>query len=266
MTAEEHRAAWERVGRFCGDRRFTVAFTQSLALEGDAYKTALYWQSRGVLLPTSDFGAALLANRCRHKNGVLSLRRSNVLGFDIDGEAGRALAREIAPEGMPPTVATRSGRLDGGTHLWYVLPDGAPKAKIQLAAEVTASADGYLLLAGSWHAAARAFYSFLPGHAPWEIEIAPFPSRLYKALIGRTRRDDTAARADDASPLGEGKRHPHLRRIAGAMRYAGAGEEAILAALQSENERRCVPPKDDAKLRELARWIVGFAPGDRHAR
>jgi hypothetical protein len=40
------------------------------------------------------------------------------------------------------------------------------------------------------------------------------------------------------------------------MRNVGAGEPAILAALRSENERRCFPPKADAAIRELARDIA----------
>ena len=53
-------------------------------------------------------------------------------------------------------------------------------------------------------------------------------------------------------------------RLACAMRRIGAGRETILAAIRAENERRCVPPKEDAHLRALAKDIVGrYPPGAR---
>jgi hypothetical protein len=255
------------VWRSYGDLHLALAFTAELTPEllecdEDAFKVVHNWQKNARPLSTGDFGATLVAGRCEHRNVAVCLRASNLFGVDIDGPDGRELARKIAPAGFPETVAVESGRDDGGAHLWYRLQQGA-KAKAQLAGKVTLSRDGYLMAPPSWHFDGRASYRFAPGRAPWEHEIAPFPTRLYERLLEHDRRDDKAARADDSSTLGKGDRHPHMKRIAGAMRYAGAGEEAILAALRSENERRCDPLKADEELRRLAHWTCGFPPGAR---
>jgi hypothetical protein len=152
-------------------------------------------------------------------------------------------------------------------HLWYRAPAGATKTKIQFAAKVTLSSDGYFIVPPAWHADAQTRYSFLPGHAPWECTIAPFPMRLLETLRTHERSDDEQSRGDDKSPLGEGDRHPHLLRIGGAMRRAGAGEEAIRVALLSENARRCTPPKDEQTVIALARDIATrYPPGARAGR
>jgi hypothetical protein len=188
------------------------------------------------------------------------------LGSTSTASVASSSSAKLVPGGLPPTVAVRSGRADGGLHLWYRLPLGAGKAKIQFADRLTLSADGYLICPPSWHAEAQSAYMFLPGCAPWEREIAPFSARLLERLDAHDRDDDEAARADDSSPIGEGERHRHLRRIAGAMRRAGAGEPAIAAALLSENARRCDPPKEERLVLALARDIATRYPSGARAR
>jgi Bifunctional DNA primase/polymerase, N-terminal len=253
------REELERHGRCYGGLHLAVAFTRSLRLAGDDYKTVVGWKATKPL-PGGDFGAAYLAGRGERRNPAVVLSSSLVLGIDIDGEAGRELVRELVPGGLPPTVAVRSGRADGGMHLWYRPPVEAAKLKVQFADKLTLSADGYLIAPPAWHAAAQARYVFVDGRAPWECELALFPARLLEQLGAHERRDDEEARADDESPLAPGDRHAHLLRIGGAMRRAGAGEEAIAAALLSENARRCRPPKPDAKVRALALDIVERYP------
>jgi hypothetical protein len=254
------REELERHGYCYGELHLAVPFTRGQRLEDDEYKTVYNWQSVPPL-PDGPFGAALLAGR-PDRNVAVSLRRSGLLGVDIDGAAGRDLVRELVPQGLPPTVAVATGRADGGVHGWYWAPDGAAKVKIQFAAKLTLSADGYLIAPPSWHAEAQARYVFVDGRAPWGCEIAPFPARLLEQLGLYGRDLDEANRADDESPLTPGDRHPHLLRIGGAMRRVGAGEPAIAAALLSENERRCRPPKTEAQVRALARDIAKrYPPG-----
>jgi Bifunctional DNA primase/polymerase, N-terminal len=263
-VSEDRHALLERYGRCYGDLHLAIAFTRSLRVDDDDFKTAINWQTRPTKLANGDHGAGLLVEGGKKRNPVVCLHASGLLGVDIDGEAGRALVRELVPDGLPPTVAVRSGRPDGGLHLWYRPLVGAAKVKIQFAAKVTLSADGYFVCPPAWHAVGRTHYEFLEGCSPWEREIAVFPASLLARLTARDRADDEAARADDSSPLHPNDRYPHLRRIAGAMRRAGAGEPAILAALLSENGRRCDPPKTEAQVRSLARDIATrYPPGAR---
>jgi Bifunctional DNA primase/polymerase, N-terminal/Primase C terminal 1 (PriCT-1) len=257
------REELERHGRCYGGLHLAVAFTRSLRFADDDYKTVYGWKSTKPL-PDGEFGAAYLAGRGQNRNPAVCLGSSRLLGIDIDGEAGRELLRELVPGGLPPTVAVRSGRADGGMHLWYRPPAGATKLKIQFTDKLTLSADGYLIAPPAWHAAAQTAYRFVDGLAPWEHTIALFPARLLEQFGAFERSDDEAKRADDESPLAPGDRHAHLLRIGGAMRRAGAGEEAITAALLSENARRCQPPKPASRVRALARDIVErYPPGAR---
>jgi hypothetical protein len=255
----DRRELLERHGRVYGELRLAIAFTVGTAADGGQYKTAKGWEATRPL-PDGDFGAALLAGRCERRNPILVLRNSNLIGVDVDGEGGRRLRRELIPEGFPRTVCVRSGRLDGGTHLWFRPPPDARVAKHKVEfktdGRLVLSTNGYLLAPPSWHADAGVNYGFEPGLAPWETPIAVLPERLLERLTSRLCLDDESDRADDASPLAPGQRHRHLLRIGCAMRRAGAGEPAIAAALLSENERRGDPPKPDQTVRELARDIA----------
>lgn len=204
----------------------------------------------------------MLRGRGQKRNPAVCLQASGLVGIDLDGTEGRALAHDLAPEKWPPTVAVRSGRRDAGLHMWYRANAKTRKHKIQLASTLMLSEDGYFICPPAIHTQAGRPYEFLPGRAPWEIEITPFPDWLQERLTAVTGKQDVGQRADDHSPITEGERHHHLRRIAGAMRRAGAGEPAIAAALLSENERRCSPPKEARIIRALAHDIaVRYPPG-----
>ena len=53
-----------------------------------------------------------------------------------------------------------------------------------------------------------------------------------------------------------GQRHALLKSIAGSLRFRGAGEQEILAALRNANLARCKPPKADEELKRLASWAI----------
>ena len=211
-------------------------------------------------LPDGDFGAAILVNRGLTRNPAVCLQASNLIGVDVDGADGHVLARQLVPEGFPSTVAVRSGRHDGGLHLWYRAPTINSKFKLQLASSVTLISDGYLICPPALHVTAERLYTFLPGHDPWKHPITVFPDWLVMRFSTYARQADLEARADDHSPITEGGRHAHLLRVAGAMRRAGAGEPAIYVALASENERRCHPPKSSRDVRALARDVASRYP------
>jgi Primase C terminal 1 (PriCT-1) len=58
----------------------------------------------------------------------------------------------------------------------------------------------------------------------------------------------------------EGKRNATLAGLAGAMRRRGASQEAITAALQAENQRRCDPPLADREVAGIAASIGRYRP------
>jgi putative DNA primase/helicase len=56
----------------------------------------------------------------------------------------------------------------------------------------------------------------------------------------------------------EGSRNDSLARIAGVMRRRGCSEAAILAALLTENDRRCQPPLPESEVGKIARSIASY--------
>lgn len=250
----------ERHGRAYGHLRLAIAWTDGL--EGAAAKVSRGWQRNPIRLANADHGAGLFS-RDLTRNPVVSLRASKLVGVDVDGEAGRRLVRELVSDGFPLTVAVRSGRADGGHHLWFRPCSGARHHKIEFSGDgLELVTDGYLVIPPAIHGETGQPYRFVPGRAPWEVDVAEFPADLYAALALRDARDDAAERGDDRSPVPGGRRHRHLLRLGCAMRRVGAGERTILAALLVENERRCQPPKDERLVRELARDIATrYPPG-----
>ena len=262
QPAAERVELLARHGRAYGELRLAIAWTDGL--EGDAAKQARGWQSRPDKLADAEHGAGLF-RRGLTRNPVVSLAASNLIGVDIDGEAGRRLVRELVPAGLLPTVIVQSGRADGGHHLYYRPPNGAQPAKIEFSGNgLTVSSDGYLVLPPAIHGESGKAYTFADGCAPWEREIATLPAALYEALQEHTRKADQVERGDDSGTIPEGRRHRHLLRLGCAMRRVGAGETTILAALRAENSARCIPPRDDQHVRELAADIVRrWPPGAR---
>lgn len=259
----DRTAALERHGRAYGELHLAVGWT--VGLHGDDAKVSRHWQSRPDRLADANHGAGLFIGRGTTRNPVVSLHASNLIGVDVDGEPGRRLMHELVPSGFPSTVVVRSGRADGGAHAWFRPCAEARHHKIEFSAEgLELIADGYLVIPPAIHVTGRP-YAFASGRAPWEIEIAELPQAIYDMLVQHHRRSDEHERSDDASPLPPGARHRHLRRVAGAMRRAGAGEAAIAAALLVENERRCTPPKDERVVRELARDIATRYPAGARA-
>lgn len=57
----------------------------------------------------------------------------------------------------------------------------------------------------------------------------------------------------------ESGRNNALTSLAGAMVYRGMSEEAIEAALQAENQARCIPPLDAAEVTQIAKSVGRYA-------
>jgi hypothetical protein len=242
--------------------RLRLAIGWTIGLDGPDAKVSHRWQSSPDRLADPEHGAAILAGRGIAKNPVVSLRASGLIGVDIDGLAGRDLLNRLVPDGFPATVVVKSGH---GWHAWFRPCVGARHSKIEFAVDgLELVSDGYLVIPPAVHPSGRE-YVFADGRAPWEIELAEFPAAIYDALLKHSRRSGEHERGDDASPLPPGARHRHLRRVAGAMRRAGAGEASIAAALLVENQRRCDPPKDERVVRELARDIATRYPAGARA-
>lgn len=149
------RELLEQHGRAYAELKLAIAFTDGL--DGVAAKIARNWKATKPL-SGPDFAAALLGGRGTKRNPVVVLGPSNLIGIDFDGGSGRSLSRELVPGGWPKTIAVRSGRIDGGLHLWFRPPAGAGPAKIELSGDgLEIARDGYLVCPPSLHANGRPY-------------------------------------------------------------------------------------------------------------
>jgi Bifunctional DNA primase/polymerase, N-terminal/Primase C terminal 1 (PriCT-1) len=248
VSAADFAALLERCGREYGRLGLAIAFTDGLA--GDKAKriTAKGWP-KTARLPDAEFGAAFLLGRGRRRNPAVVLGASGLVGFDVDGQQAADRLRRMALD-LPATVSVRTGR---GVHLWYRVPEGAPSGvvKVEVAADgLTVSRDGYLIAPPAVHPSGLV-YAFAEGLAPWEVELAELPRATVERVAGEDRRQRARETVSDG-PIPAGRRHAHLRRIAGAMRRVGASRAAVEAALIAENLTCCQPPKDEQAVRALA--------------
>lgn len=253
-----------RYGRLYGELALAITFTDGLLGERAKSVTSKGW-NRTEQLPHAARGEALLTSQGLLRNPVVVLASSGLIGVDVDGEGGRNVSRALVHGGWPETVTVRSGRADGGLHLWYRPPAGDWPAKVELSGNgLKTAGDGYLVVPPALHGETGNEYVFVEGHAPWELPLAVLPARVLEGLVAARQNRNEAERSDDASPVTEGDRHDFLMRKGCAMRRAGFGETAIRAALLVENGRRCKPPKDKHLVEELAADIATrYAPGAR---
>jgi hypothetical protein len=70
----------------------------------------------------------------------------------------------------------------------------------------------------------------------------------------------TPGAADADGPIPEGRRNTTLTSLAGHMRKAGLGEDAIRAALLAENAARCSPPLSAEEVEVIARSVARYEP------
>jgi hypothetical protein len=249
----------EEHGRLYAQLGFAIAFTNGI--EGDdAKRVSLRGWDKTQPLGDPDFAAGLAATRGHQRNPVVVLGASNLIGVDVDSEAGRQ--RLLAFGRVPNTVVVTTGN---GYHLWYRPPAPTRVTKIEFTAGhvMLVHGAGYLIVPPALHPSGTT-YRFEEGHDPWSTPIAVFPAPLLERLEREQRASDEAARHSDAGPITEGERHAHLLRLACAMRRVGAGEPEITGALLILNTRRCVPPKDEHLVRATARDVVArYAPGER---
>lgn len=178
--------------------------------------------------------------------------RARLLVFDLDGPDGEAAAGALGLL-AEPTLEVVTGRADGGRHRYYRHPGGTIR-NVALAPHLDTRADhGYVLLPPSVHPSGRVYR--------WRgrrEDIAVLPPRVAALL----QRQGSTPRAPDSAEdeIPEGTRNATLTKLAGAMRRHGCLEATIVAALASENERRCRPPLAPRELSRIAVSVVRYAP------
>lgn len=140
------------------------------------------WQK----LATSD-EATIRAAWERHPRaniGIATGGPERLLAVDVDGEVGRtSLERLLAGRDLPPTLTSRSGRVDGGNHYLYTVPEAFDFARLGNRASVngfekidTRAEGGQFVAAPSLHVSGNRY--------AWEyvFPVAELPEWMFEAL------------------------------------------------------------------------------------
>lgn len=178
---------------------------------------------------------------------------------DIDKNSGGY--ESLKPYGkLKATVCVKTG--GGGSHHYYRIPKGLKVPnKVGILRGVDLRSDGGLVVApGSAHISGG-HYAWMPGCSPEELEITE-PDLWLSELIGNLGAGKKKEFKSIPEVIEEGSRNASLASFAGALRRKGLSYEAILAALNVENDNRCNPPLESSELETIATSISRYKPED----
>lgn len=187
--------------------------------------------------------------------------------LDVDADKGGAdslveLQQEYGP--LPDTAEALTG--GGGHHILFAWPTDGPaitNAKGALndwpGLDVRGNG-GYIIAAPSLHKSGRCYTWELSADPLDGAAIAPAPDWLLRMIRNQDKPGTPRSAPVIGDRIPDGQRNATLTSLAGSMRRRGASEEAIFAALQVENQARCVPPLNDDELRAIARSVARYQP------
>jgi putative DNA primase/helicase len=117
---------------------------------------------------------------------------------------------------------------------------------------------GYFVAPPSRHASGQT-YEWEASSEPDDVPLAPFPAWLAK-LIGQPGGNGDHGEAPASQAIPQGRRNDSLTSLAGLMRRRGMSQEAIEAALLTENEKHCRPPLDEVEVARIAKSVARYEP------
>jgi len=159
--------------------------------------------------------------------------------------------------GLPDTVECLTG--GGGRHIYLSTPADVRNSANVLGPGVDVrGAGGYVVAAPSMHASGRA-YGWEASSRPEDTDVGQLPEAWIAAMVKRPKLRVVAGGAGD--PIPDGQRNEVLFRRGASMRAAGFDQQAIEAALQAENENRCVPSMDPAEVKAIAASVCRYPEG-----
>jgi putative DNA primase/helicase len=199
--------------------------------------------------------------------GVATGRISGIVVIDADPRNGSNKTIKLRVQELGPlsrTVKARSG--GGGTHRVYEYPDfkvnSDSNGKLRGPGLDVLSDGSYFVAPCSRHISGNT-YAWFEGKSPDKLKPAALPEPWLKRLRPRTepkvcRVRGKGATKEAAAEIVEGQRNVRLTSLAGKLWRDGISHEALLAALQAENEKRCKPPLDQSEVKKIADSISKY--------
>jgi hypothetical protein len=149
---------------------------------------------------------------------------------------------------LPNSYLVRSGRRPGyGVQVYFfgAIPDVRGWEAHGCKGDVK-SLGGYVLAAGSVHPSGETYQAYGQPDV-----LAPTPDAV------RSLRSQNYQTGKDAAPV-EGGRNNYLTSVAGKMRNAGLGAEALELALLQHNADVCAPPLPDDEVKAIAAHVARY--------
>lgn len=144
---------------------------------------------------------------------------------------------------LPETWTSITGR--GGYHLIYK-DSAVHRSRIGLYDGVDIRAEGgYIIAPPSIHPNGNQ-YEWEIG--PGDCKIAQADNNVINFLIGPVPEGWEQKRFEMPETIPDGERHSALIKLVGSLKAKGLDNEAIKAAVRTENEKKCMPPLTDAEL------------------
>ena len=185
--------------------------------------------------------------------GIATGQVSGLSVLDVDvknGAKGRESLTEL--EGMAQTLTVHTP--SGGCHFYYGYPEGGLPSKNGLLPGIDLKADGgYVVGPGSTIGGKNYEWEDPEAHT------AALPESILALMRNGNGAKPLAAPLSDG-PIPDHDRNTTLTSLAGTMRRRGMTAEAIEAALQAENSKRCSPPLSESEVRGIAASVSRYAP------
>ena len=162
-------------------------------------------------------------------------------------------------EGLEDGPLSRTRRIDTGNgwHEWYRLDDAdGVKAGGELAEGIDykVGPTAYVVGPGSLHASGRRYtVSDNAQMAPVHPSVR---ARIARGAGTPGTSGVTTTEAYKVERVSEGGRNDFLKSTAGFLRNLAQSEDEMFLLLSAVNNERCVPPYEEHRIREFAKWAM----------
>jgi len=180
-----------------------------------------------------------------------------VVDVDIghDGDASLASLEQNYGE-LPVTPEAVTG--SGGLHIWLTVDGDTRNTASIIGPGIDTRGDGgYVVAPPSVHASGQR-YRWRDSLDPIHQTFSPAPAWLLDLMTKPKNGNGNGTAPAVGETIVERERNSTLASLAGSMRRRGMSEDAILAALRTENAAKCRPPLDDDEVVAVARSIARY--------
>jgi len=168
----------------------------------------------------------------------------NLVGVDVDGEAGEKLLEEVSQGVLPETWEFRTAN---GRRLIYELPEGVESKK---SAQKGEDGELALLAAGQQTVMPPSIHpsgiTYEWTSSPTDVDLAEAPQWILNLILVQDapgQHEKTVNLDDWNKKVTKGERNNHLTKLAGSLiARRNIPKQQIMAFLKTWNEQNCDPP------------------------